>query len=46
LKETEGLFKEYQSWRGKLEQIETRMRNEVEHWKVAAQKLQTENTGL
>ena len=32
------MFKEYQSWRGKLEQIETRMRNEVEHWKVAAQK--------
>ena len=36
LKETEAMFKEYQSWRGKLEQIETRMRSEVDHWKSAA----------
>jgi hypothetical protein len=26
LAETETMFKEYQSWRGKLETIETRMR--------------------
>jgi hypothetical protein len=40
------MFKEYQSWRGKLELIEQRMRNEVEHWKTAAGKLQSENTAL
>lgn len=40
------MFKEYGAWRSKLETIETKMREEAEHWKSAAEKLQRENTKL
>ena len=40
------MFKEYGAWRSKLETIETKMREEAEHWKTAAEKLQRENTKL
>ena len=43
---TEEMFKEYAVWRSKLETIETRMKDEAEHWKIAAEKLQKENTQL
>ena len=46
LKKTEELFKEYGAWRSKLETIETKMREEAEHWKSAAERLQRENTKL
>lgn len=46
LKKTEEMFKEYGAWRSKLETIETKMREEAEHWKGAAEKLQRENTKL
>ena len=36
------MFKEYALWRGKLETIETRMKEEADHWKQAAEKLQKE----
>lgn len=36
LEQTEGMLKEFQSWRGKLEVIEQRMKSEVEHWKSCA----------
>ena len=39
LGKTEEMFKEYALWRGKLETIETRMKEEAEHWKQAAEKL-------
>lgn len=29
----EGMFKEYASWRQKLEVIEQKMKQEVDHWK-------------
>ena len=40
------MFKEYGAWRQKLETIETKMREEAEHWRTAAEKLQRENTKL
>ena len=46
LKKTEEMFKEYGAWRSKLETIETKMRDEAEHWKSAAERLQRENTKL
>ena len=46
LRKTEEMFKEYGAWRSKLETIETKMREEAEHWKTAAEKLQRENTKL
>ena len=46
LRKTEEMFKEYGAWRSKLETIETKMREEAEHWKGAAEKLQRENTKL
>ena len=39
LRKTEEMFKEYGAWRSKLETIETKMREEAEHWKGAAEKL-------
>lgn len=46
LAKTEEMFKEYAVWRSKLEQIETRMKDEAQHWKSAAERLQKENTSL
>lgn len=46
LRKTEEMFREYGAWRSKLETIETKMREEAEHWKQAAEKLQRENTKL
>jgi hypothetical protein len=46
LEQTEGMLQEFQSWRGKLEIIEQRMKSEVEHWKSCAGQLQSENTSL
>lgn len=40
------VFQEYSSWRQKLETIETKMKQEAEHWKTAADKLSKENTKL
>lgn len=40
------MLHEFQSWRGKLEIIEQRMKSEVEHWKSCAGQLQSENTSL
>lgn len=37
------MFKEYQTWRSKLELIEQRMKSEADHWKSAAERLQKEN---
>ena len=42
MRKTEEMFKEYGAWRSKLETIETKMREEAEHWKGAAEKLQRE----
>ena len=39
LRKTDEMFKEYGAWRSKLETIETKMREEAEHWKGAAEKL-------
>lgn len=46
LRKTEEMFKEYGAWRSKLETIETKMREEAQHWKIAAENLQRENTKL
>ena len=43
LQKMEGMFKEYSSWRSKLELIEQKMKQEVEYWKQTADKLQKEN---
>jgi len=34
LKKTETVFNEYSTWRSKLETIETKMKQEAEHWKA------------
>jgi len=34
----EGMFQEYASWRGKLELIEQKMKQEVDYWKGASEK--------
>ena len=39
----EQMFKEYATWRQKLEMIEAKMKQEVEYWKNQAQKSQLEN---
>jgi hypothetical protein len=39
----ETMFKEYASWRSKLELIEQKMKSEVDYWKSAAEKIQKEN---
>ena len=35
----EAMFKEYSSWRQKLELIEQKMKQEVEYWKQTAEKV-------
>jgi hypothetical protein len=37
------MFREYSTWRTKLEQIEGKMRTDVEFWKQAAEKGQRDN---
>ena len=39
----EQMFKEYASWRSKLEQIENKMKQEVEYWKGTCDGLQRDN---
>lgn len=39
----ETMFKEYSSWRQKLELIEQKMKQEVDYWKHTSDKLQREN---
>lgn len=39
----EHMFKEYSNWRGKLEQIEGKMKADVEFWRTSCEKLQKEN---
>lgn len=39
----ETMFKEYASWRSKLELIEQKMKSEVDYWKSSAEKIQKEN---
>jgi hypothetical protein len=34
------MFREYSTWRTKLEQIEAKMRGDVEFWKQTAEKAQ------
>jgi prefoldin subunit 5 len=40
------MFKEYSSWKNKLEQIEQKMKSEVDYWKQACDRLQKENEKL
>ena len=35
----EQMFKEYSNWRSKLEQIEEKMKSEVDYWKSSCDKL-------
>lgn len=42
----ELMFKEYSNWRGKLEQIEGKMKADVEFWRGSCEKLQKENEKL
>ena len=42
----ETMFKEYASWRSKLEMIEQKMKQEVDYWKQTTEKLSTENERL
>jgi hypothetical protein len=37
------MFREYSTWRTKLEQIEGKMRGDVEFWKQAAEKAHKDN---
>jgi len=37
------MFREYSTWRTKLEQIEGKMRGDVEFWKQAAEKANKDN---
>ena len=37
------MFREYSTWRTKLEQIEGKMRGDVEFWKQAAEKAHRDN---
>ena len=39
LAKMESMFKEYASWRSKLEMIEQKMKKEVEYWKQSAEKM-------
>lgn len=40
------MFKEYSNWRTKLEQIEFKMKSDVDYWKSSCEKLQKENEKL
>ena len=42
----ETMFKEYASWRSKLEMIEQKMKQEVDYWKQTTEKLSSENERL
>jgi hypothetical protein len=42
----EHMFREYSSWRSKLEQIEVKMKSDVDFWKQSCDKLQRENEKL
>ena len=42
----EHMFREYSNWRAKLEQIEGKMKADVEFWKQSCEKLQRENERL
>ena len=46
LQKMEGMFQEYASWRGKLELIEAKMKQEVDYWKGASEKAQSESQKL
>ena len=46
MQKMEHMFREYSSWRAKLEQIEVKMRQDVDFWKVSCDKLQKENEKL
>ncbi len=38
----EQMFREYSSWRQKLEQIEMKMKSEIEYWKQGCEKAHRE----
>ena len=40
------MFKEYSSWKSKLEQIEVKMKGDVDFWRGSCDKLQKENEKL
>ena len=40
------MLQEFGQWRSKLETIETKLKDEAQHWKLAAEGLQKENTQL
>ena len=42
----EQMFKEYSNWTSKLEEIEQKMKKEVDYWKQSCDKLQKENEKL
>ena len=42
----ELMFREYSNWRSKLEQIEIKMKGDVDFWKSSCEKLQRENEKL
>lgn len=42
----EHMFREYSNWRTKLEQIEVKMKADVDFWKQACDRLQRENEKL
>lgn len=46
LAKMESMFKEYATWRQKLEVIEAKMKQEVEYWKNQASKSNDENIKL
>jgi hypothetical protein len=46
IEKMEKMFNEYSSWRTKLEQIESKMKSEVEYWKSSCEKLSKENEKL
>ena len=46
LRKMEHMFSEYSSWRSKLEQIEVKMKQDVDFWKQSCDKLQRENEKL
>jgi hypothetical protein len=39
----EHMFREYSTWRQKLEQIEVKMKADVDFWKASCERLQKEN---
>jgi hypothetical protein len=46
IQKMEMMFKEYSTWRSKLEQIEGKMKGEVDFWKQSCDKVQKENDRL